>query len=321
MQEERSNVDEALAFFGIKSSIGKISLRELDAAYANMMAPVKAALANVAGDYSVSQEDQHAATLDYKVLADAATLHYEVLEDRIRADRGKGLEPLVAEFFQMYKREIEGNEVKDPGFLKISEDRIPQRLMDKKFAYHFLGNVSTLGYDAYCVYGNNRNFFQNTTPPMKNTEDSRMAAVLLYSKSYADLPPILVELGNKNGGIKVRETLVSATEGAKKGVGHATVFMVIDDPKSQKIQFATEIAGQKLEGNIPPELVERKGFVVTEEYKEDVKNCVENASGKAYESMPEDMKPVVKERVDSIRRNADDSAYGSNEPEPGPGNH
>jgi len=213
------------------------------------------------------------------------------------------LEQARAAFHKHYKPEIDGSEGKvgktfynhiaNTGREK-REKRIMQRLMDKKFAYYFLEELQKkLGYDSAILYGSG--YQDNYNGEGKNNH-SRQSAVMVYVKEDPDKPethglsPIVVELGNSFGTLKVGDLSVAARSDDPK----VTPFALMTEPSFTSIELSL---------NSHPDLkclcqlpkFQQATYTPDKDLKSDLQECVSNALKKAEASMPDHLKSQAKE--------------------------
>lgn len=289
MEKNRDEIDLALEYFGIKADKNDVTSEEVEAKFASMT-----------GSYSLEDD----------VLEDIKlSNHYlSVLTHHINK---REYANMLKDFKVTYQSEIQKNvlgktyleDMKKRGKTSFSREEIAERLLDKKFAHQFLTELQSCGYNMVVQYGSLDKNKNNTEPPM-SSKHSRMAAVLLYSDNEK-LPPLVVELGNRTGGIKIGETTISAREGAKK-VANCTVFKMLNNPSQEKILFIGSQSGTV--GKVPQHL-NNKHFSVDNLTSAKVQEAMERALSTAIRTMPEDMKDIAQQRAAVIKDNSKQYAY------------
>ncbi len=198
------------------------------------------------------------------------------------------LDELVKQFGSLYKSEIVDNQMggvfKKSFKHKLSTEETRDRLLDKKFAYHFLLELKKANYDTAVPYGS---AYENNTQPPLSGQNSRLAAVLVYSKAKPDLAPIVVELGNRvKDSLKINETIVSATSRKIDASQKAANFLPLLKPGAEDYNVKFAEGDKASVGQIPAVISKKTYFAGT---REETVQMVDTALNKARASLPDQM--------------------------------
>lgn len=285
-KREFDEIKLALAHFGIDTSMDKVTIDEVEAKYDS-----------INGSYSTedSNEENRALT----------TRHFSILTNYINK---REYIAVLNSFGNNYNNEIKNNmlsddyvkNMSDAGKTKFSTEEIAERLLDKKFAFHFLNELGVCGYNKVVRYGQSTP--KNTNPPM-SPRHSRLAAVLLYSDDNS-LPPLVVELGNRAGGIKIGAVTVSARDGGKKAENCA-VFKLLVNPSREKMVFA----GNSHSTALLPNTLKNKHFKISTDIRDKVEASMNTALSRAIASMPKEMQEFAKARGHVMKENSEQNSY------------
>lgn len=283
----KDDVQLALEYFGINKDRKVVTAEEVDEKY----------LAK-AGSYASDGEDNNE-------MQQASNHHLDVLTKFIDQ---REYNNFMNEFYSNYRSEIKNNEL-SKRFIErsqkekkvINSQETAERLFDKKFAYNFLKELQSSGYNKTMPYGC---FYpKNTMPPM-SANHSGISAVMLYSDN-PKLPAMVIELGNKSGGIKIDGTLVSARDSGRVSE-NCTVFKMLSNPSQQEVRFVGSSNGSR--GIIPKDLV-GKQYSDDPNITKDVQGCVNRALANTVKSMPNEMKDFATRRATAMRQNSNENAY------------
>jgi len=166
------------------------------------------------------------------------------------------------------------NQAKHEGKTLSGED-VFHRVVDKNFARNFLSQLKDSKlYNRAMPYGSS---YRQNGGFFRNQPHSRLAGMMLFNTKNPEMPPLVIDLGNRNGPLTITSPNGTKIVSANVGIQPSSMFHFLTDPQNETIGLTRNDMTSTDTCNLPQQIASSKKFTVPAETQAAVKRCAQQA--------------------------------------------